>query len=111
MVLSLWYFKAVQMPYILFTGLEDFKVRGANAAPYFTVAHYTDLQQSKGLVLIRGDVVLTSRTTDDEARNLLKNAHEFYLDDRKFRFVTAFNREQDHFDFRALLREMGLPSP
>ncbi|CAI5973407.1 unnamed protein product [Closterium sp. NIES-64] len=55
-----------QMPHLLFTGLEDFKVRGPSAAPFFTVSHYPDLAAEKGVVLVRGDVVLPNKMNDDE---------------------------------------------
>lgn len=55
---------AAQMPHLLFTGLEDYKVRGTDASPYLTVAHYTELMDTKGLVLVRGDIVFPSKLTD-----------------------------------------------
>ena len=61
----------VQMPHLLYTGLEDFKVRGPRAAPFFAVTHYTELARSKELVLVRGDVVLPSQLSDDEVSTLV----------------------------------------
>eukprot|EP00850_Spirogloea_muscicola_P005940 SM000027S09721 [mRNA] locus=s27:891595:892665:- [translate_table: standard] len=55
-----------QMPHLLFTGLEDYKALGPQATPYMTVSHYKDLADTKGLVLVRGDVVLPSKLNDDE---------------------------------------------
>lgn len=57
---------AAQMPYLLFTRLEDFRARGSEASPYFTVTHHQDLAESKGLVLVRGDIVFTSQLSDSE---------------------------------------------
>lgn len=31
--------------------------QGPNALPHFTMTHYTELLDSKGLVLVRGDVI------------------------------------------------------
>ena len=59
------------MPHLLYTGLEDFKVRGPRAAPFFAVTHYTELAKSKELVLVRGDVVLPSQLSDDEVSTLV----------------------------------------
>ena len=56
--------RAAQMPHLLFTGLEDYKVRGTDASPYLTVAHYTELMDTKDLVLVRGDIVFPSKLTD-----------------------------------------------
>eukprot|EP00245_Coleochaete_scutata_P017247 TRINITY_DN8371_c0_g2_i1.p1 TRINITY_DN8371_c0_g2~~TRINITY_DN8371_c0_g2_i1.p1 ORF type:complete len:202 (+),score=36.64 TRINITY_DN8371_c0_g2_i1:72-608(+) len=99
-----------QMPHMLFTGLEDFKMLGPKASPYFTVTHYTDLADSKGLVLVRGDIVLATRLSDNEAQTLLANAHSFYLDDNRYKRVLTFNKESRDFDFRDVLQDLGIPS-
>eukprot|EP00897_Mesotaenium_endlicherianum_P005081 jgi/Mesen1/4600/ME000232S03844 len=95
-----------QMPHLLFTGLEDYKVRGTEAAPFFVVTHYPDLAESKEIVLVRGDVVLPSRLSDDEARELLKNIHDYYLDDGRYRHVKTFNKESREFDYREVLKDL-----
>lgn len=97
-----------QIPYLLVTGLHDYKLRGTNAAPFFAVTHYTELAKSKGLVLVRGDVVLPSQLSDSEAQGLLKDVHAFYLQENKFRLVQAFNKDPRSFDFQAVLRESGV---
>ncbi|GJP38427.1 hypothetical protein CLOM_g22866 [Closterium sp. NIES-68] len=97
-----------QMPHLLFTGLEDYKVRGPSASPFFTVTHYTDLAAEKGLVLVRGDVVLPNKLSDDEARTLLKDLHSFYTDDSRYRHVEAFNKHPTEFDYRAVVRALGI---
>ncbi|ONK80601.1 uncharacterized protein A4U43_C01F19640 [Asparagus officinalis] len=61
--------------------LEDYKARGTQASPYFTVTYYTEFAETKGLVLVRRDIVLTSKLTNDEARWLVQTAHSFYLND------------------------------
>ncbi|XWS12564.1 hypothetical protein CRYUN_Cryun37aG0100600 [Craigia yunnanensis] len=70
-------FCQVQFPYMLFTGLEDYKARGAQAAPYFTASFYTEFAKSKDLVLIRGDIVRTSKLTGEEAKWLLETTLNF----------------------------------
>lgn len=50
------------------TGLEDYKVRGTAASPFLTITHYTDLMDTKDLVLVRGDVVLPGKLADTEVR-------------------------------------------
>ena len=54
------------MPHLLFTALEDYRVRGSSAAPFLTATHYTELWESKGVVLVRGDVVLPNKLSDAE---------------------------------------------
>ncbi|KAJ7549114.1 hypothetical protein O6H91_07G040600 [Diphasiastrum complanatum] len=66
-----------KMPHLLFTSLEDYKARGTQASPYFTVTHYEELADTKGLILVRGDVVFTKNSV--EAKKLLEIAHSLYL--------------------------------
>ncbi|KAH0462710.1 hypothetical protein IEQ34_010285 [Dendrobium chrysotoxum] len=102
-------FIQVQMPNMLFTGLEDYKAKGTQASPYFTVTHYTEFAESKGIVLIRGDVVLPSKLGDSEARWLLETAQTFYLNDVKYRLVERFNKETHEFEFNDVLRALEMP--
>ncbi|XP_057831022.1 uncharacterized protein LOC131041820 isoform X2 [Cryptomeria japonica] len=60
-------FVQAKMPHMIFTGLEDYKARGPQASPYITVTYYKEFAESKGLVLVRGDVVFTSKLSDEEA--------------------------------------------
>ncbi|KAL8468156.1 hypothetical protein ACS0TY_031410 [Phlomoides rotata] len=62
-------------------GHIDYKARGTQAAPYLTASCYKEFADSKDLVLIRGDVVFTSKLSDDEAKWLLETAQSFYLND------------------------------
>jgi ATP synthase mitochondrial F1 complex assembly factor 1 len=101
---------AVQMPYMIFTGLEDYKARGSRASPYFTVTHYTEFAETKDTVLIRGDVVFTSKLTDEEAKCLLETAQSFYLNDVRYRHVERFNKETHEFEFKDALQVLDMPT-
>lgn len=100
---------AVQMPYILFTGLDDYKARGTQAAPYFTVTYYKEFAESKDVVLIRGDVVFASKLSDEEARRLLETAQSFYLNDVRYKLVEQFNKETHDFEFKDVLASLEIP--
>ncbi|CAK9152571.1 unnamed protein product [Ilex paraguariensis] len=100
-------FTQVQMPHMLFTGLEDYKARGTQAAPYFTVSYYTEFAESKDLVLIRGDVVLTSKLSDNEAKWLVETTQSFYLNDVRYKLVERFNKETREFEFKDVLHALG----
>ncbi|KAK8926290.1 hypothetical protein KSP39_PZI018168 [Platanthera zijinensis] len=102
-------FVQVQMPHLLFTGLEDYKERGTQASPYFAVTHYTEFAETKGTVLIRGDVVLPSKLSDSEARWLLETAQTFYLNDVRYKLVERFNKETHEFEFNDVLRALEMP--
>ncbi|RWW51603.1 hypothetical protein BHE74_00042039 [Ensete ventricosum] len=97
------------MPHMLFTGLEDYKARGTQASPYFTVTHYTEYADSKDVVLIRGDVVFTSKLSDSEAKWLLETAQSFYLNDVRYKLVERFNKKTHEFEFKDVLRALEMP--
>lgn len=98
------------MPHMIFTGLEDYKARGTQASPYFTVTFYTDFAETKNLVLIRGDVVFTSKLTDAEAKWLLETAQSFYLNDVRYSLVERFNKETREFEFKDVLQALSMPT-
>lgn len=100
---------AVHMPHILITGLEDYKARGTQAAPYFTVSYYKEFAESKDLVLIRGDIVFTSKLTDQEAEWLLETTQSFYLNDVRYKLVERFNRQTRDFEFKDVLQALEMP--
>ncbi|GAB2296979.1 hypothetical protein Dimus_031083 [Dionaea muscipula] len=102
-------FAQVKIPHMLFTGLEDYKARGTQASPYFTVCHYTDFAESKGLVLIRGDVVFASKLSDSEAKWLMETTMSFYLNDVRYKLVERFNKRTRDFEFKDVLQALDMP--
>ncbi|KAH7438330.1 hypothetical protein KP509_04G010300 [Ceratopteris richardii] len=102
------FFLQAQVPHFLFTGLEDYKIRGTNASPYMTVAHYTELSESKGLVLVRGDIVFPGKLTDTQARRLIELSHSFFLQDSRFKLMEQFNKESAEFEFEDVLKELNI---
>ncbi|KAK4759283.1 hypothetical protein SAY87_022414 [Trapa incisa] len=102
-------FVQVQMPHILFTGLEDYKARGTQAAPYFTVTFYKEFAESKDLVLIRGDIVFTSKLSDNEAKWLMETSLSFYLNDSRYKLVEKFNKQTRDFEFKDVLQALDMP--
>jgi ATP synthase mitochondrial F1 complex assembly factor 1 len=101
---------AVQMPHIIFTGLEDYKARGTQASPYLTVTYYTEFAETKDTVLVRGDVVFTSKLSDEEAKWLLETAQSFYLNDSRFKLVERFNKQTREFEFKDVLQALEMPN-
>ncbi|KAF3543575.1 hypothetical protein DY000_02001795 [Brassica cretica] len=86
------FFVAVEAPRMIFTGLEDYKARGTQAAPYLTSTFYTELSETKDLVFIRGDVVFTSKLTDEEAKWIMETSQSFYLNDTLYKLLERFNK-------------------
>lgn len=101
--------RAVQMPHIIFTGLEDYKARGTQATPYLTASFYKEFAYSKDLVLIRGDIVFTSKLSDSEAKWLLETAQSFYLNDVRYKLVDRFNKQARDFEFKDVLQALEMP--
>lgn len=62
----------MQLPYVLFTTVEEYRRFGAGAPPHMTLTHYTEFADSKGLVLVRGDVINHVVTTVPEVGHLVK---------------------------------------
>ncbi|XP_057764339.1 uncharacterized protein LOC130985398 [Salvia miltiorrhiza] len=102
-------FVQVEMPHMLFTGLEDYKARGTQAAPYLTASYYKEFAESKDLVLVRGDVVFTSKLSDEEAKWLLEAAQSFYLNDVRYKLVERFNKQTREFEFKDVLHALEMP--
>ncbi|CAN4113262.1 unnamed protein product [Withania somnifera] len=102
-------FVQVQAPHMLITALEDYKARGTQASPYFTVSYYTEFAETKDLVLVRGDIVFTSKLTDLVAKWLLDTAQSFYLKDARYKLVERFNRETREFEFKDVLQTLEMP--
>lgn len=103
-------FTQVQIPHMIFTGLEDYKARGTEATPYFTVSYYTEFAETKDLVLIRGDIVFASKLTDAEAKWLLETTQSFYLNDNRYKLIERFNKQTRDFEFKDVLQALDIPS-
>lgn len=98
------------MPHMIITGLEDYKARGTEASPYITITYYKEFAESKDLVLIRGDVVFTSKLTDSEAKWLIETAQSFYLNDTRYKLVERFNKHPQDFEFKDVLQTLEMPT-
>lgn len=99
-----------QLPFALFTQLEDFKQLGPSAPPAACVTHYTELADSHGLILSRADVLQPHITSVPEARTLMALLHVFYSNPDSFLHVHRFNHEPDSFDYESLLKQLGHPT-
>ena len=90
---------------VIFTTLEEYQKKLGGAPAYLQVSYYTELQESKGIVLMRGDVD-TSVITTQEAQ-LLANLWQIYLlDDDKYKLLETFNHEPTKFDYNLVLKDI-----
>jgi len=98
-----------QMPYILITGLDDFRQFGPNAMPYVTLTVYPELRESKDLVLIRADNLNEKSITFQETQSIASTVKSLYVDDAKYaKFIQCFNHRPNEFNFDDLLKELGI---
>ncbi|KAJ2804110.1 hypothetical protein H4R21_001770 [Coemansia helicoidea] len=89
-----------------FTSLLEYKTATTNARPYLTLTHYTDLMDSKGVVLMRGEIDTTTRHVDaHNAQYLALQMQQFYVTGgpEKRRLLELFNQKPAEFDYRALV--------
>ncbi|EFA74562.1 hypothetical protein PPL_00061 [Heterostelium album PN500] len=95
-----------QEDYFMYTYLDQYKKYTVNAVPWLSAAHYTDLLESKGIVLMRADPNLEVLNTV-QAQFLYNQTQIFLLDDKKFNIMQTFTYNPQRFDFNAVLREIN----
>lgn len=96
----------MQLPYVLFTPLGDYQTMGDAAAPFMSIVYYSELSDSKGVVLCRGDVLTRAggeAVSMQEARSLLELVHSYYLDLIKYKQVVTMNHDPMAFNFEAVV--------
>ena len=98
----------VQAPVALVTTVDEFKAVGSAAPAHVIVTYYPDLAASKGIVLVRADVLGPHVASPEEARIIMDALHRAYVDDAGHALVRAFNHAPATFSFDALLSFFGL---
>lgn len=108
---------------ILFTPLQEYKMRTSFASPYLVMTHYTDLAHSHGVVLLRGEITPASvgagngvagryMLTQEDGQLLSIAIQRFYLWDGKDkdqaregeRLLKCFHETPDRFKWEELLK-------
>ncbi|KDR85283.1 hypothetical protein GALMADRAFT_234057 [Galerina marginata CBS 339.88] len=113
--------KPVQIPpnppsaTVLFTPLQEYKLRGAFATPYLVLTLYTELAATHGLVLLRGEITPSTNgyghmLSQEDAQLLTTSLQKFYLwEEGKEqlsegrRLLRAFNQTPEEFKWQDLL--------
>ncbi|KYQ92951.1 hypothetical protein DLAC_05551 [Tieghemostelium lacteum] len=94
-----------QGDHFVYTYLEQYKKYSVNAVPWLTATHYTDLIDSKGIVLMRADPnfeVLNSI----QANYLYQQTQMYLLDDSKYQHLQLFNHHPQKFSFDVVIKDM-----
>ena len=93
------------------TTLQEFQESPADAVSHLTLTYYTELSSSKGLVLVRGDLLTRDHLDPFEAKALVKQIHHFYTDPKAYRNrVWQFNHNASAFNYYDFLKELGYKS-
>ncbi|RKP38597.1 ATP11 protein-domain-containing protein, partial [Dimargaris cristalligena] len=93
-----------------FTPLLEYKTHGESAKTYLTLTNYTEFLDSKGIVLMRGELTDPKLPLSMDSAHLLTLAvQQFYLTGSaaKKQLVEVFNNKPVEFDFDQLLAEFN----
>ncbi|KAF8349815.1 ATP11 protein-domain-containing protein [Amanita rubescens] len=105
---------------VLFTPLQEYKSRMSFATPYLVLTHYTDLAETHGIVLLRGEITPNSEyqkyiMTQSDAQLLSMAVQKFYLRDKNVsgrseggELLRQFHEEPAKFRWEDLLKHGNL---
>lgn len=98
---------------ILFTTLQEYKLRQTFALPYLVLTHYTDLASTHGIVLMRGELTMSPSQkyllSQADAQFLAMGLQRFYLptdgdrSSERRRLLSCFHEKPDKFKWEELL--------
>ncbi|ORY93047.1 ATP11 protein-domain-containing protein [Syncephalastrum racemosum] len=92
-----------------FTSLLEYKAKGTEARPFLTITHFPELADSKGIVLMKGEISDNPRMIDTQNAQFLAFAlQQFYATgaQSKFELVEKFHRAPHEFDYQELINEI-----
>ncbi|PFH54742.1 hypothetical protein AMATHDRAFT_284 [Amanita thiersii Skay4041] len=108
---------------VLFTPLQEYKLRLSFATPYLVLTNYTDLAQTHGIVLLRGEITPNANMiqgqnymlSQSDAQFLAMSMQKFYLWDNDQsgqsngrKLLKQFHEEPTQFKWEDLLEEARL---
>ncbi|PVV01123.1 hypothetical protein BB560_004470, partial [Smittium megazygosporum] len=100
-----------QFHQIFFTSLLEFQTKKELARPYLVVTHYTDLIESKEIVLMKGEIIENEGANFglDEAKLLALVLQRFYISPTQNRvdLLNTFTKNPSNFDFNQLIESVN----
>ncbi|KAK7694213.1 hypothetical protein QCA50_001393 [Cerrena zonata] len=117
--------KNPQTSTVLFTPLQEYKLRASYATPHLVITHYTDLVETHGLVLLRGEITPSTGNggvsadgrfllSQQDAQLLALGVQRFYLwsqgHDEKEALLKCFHENPDDFKWEDLLKHAEVSS-
>ena len=67
------------------------------ATPYMVLTAFTELIDTKGICLMRGDLI--SNLSEDEGQTIMEKLLNTYLRDSEYETIKQFNHESDKFNY------------
>ncbi|KAI5857769.1 ATP11 protein-domain-containing protein [Tricharina praecox] len=107
-----WTFPSRESATVIFTSLEDYKLRGEFAQPHTTLTHHLELADGHGLVLAQGQVISERGVSVDQAQLLVIALQKFYgaiessETERRKEMLEMFTRGDEKFSIEALIAEV-----
>ncbi|KAJ1672718.1 hypothetical protein EV182_006628 [Spiromyces aspiralis] len=89
-----------------FTSLLEYKSNLSSARPHLSLIHYTDLADSKGIVLMRGEISSDPRMlTPQQAQFLALQMQQFYVTggQEKQKLLETFTFHPQNFNYEQLI--------
>lgn len=108
---------------VMFTPLQEYKLRQSFATPYLVLTHYTELAESHGVVLMRGEITPASSgagagdgrfmLSQEDAHLLGLSVQKFYLwgggEDTRTKLLKSFHETPAEFKWEELLEHADFP--
>lgn len=92
------------------TSLLEYKTKGEKARPFLTLTHYPELADTKGIVLMRGEINNNPKKmiSAANAQFLAFAVQQFYSTNNptSVKLVKTFNTLPEEFNYQDLIKEM-----
>jgi len=85
------------------TFLGDFQRNPETATPYMVLTVFDELVESKGIALMRGDLI--SHLDEDEGHTIMTTLLNGYLRDTGYENIRRFNHEPNTFKYEEYIKE------
>eukprot|EP01095_Lingulamoeba_sp_RSL-Kostka_P016872 TRINITY_DN8465_c0_g1_i1.p1 TRINITY_DN8465_c0_g1~~TRINITY_DN8465_c0_g1_i1.p1 ORF type:complete len:272 (+),score=31.32 TRINITY_DN8465_c0_g1_i1:154-969(+) len=82
---------------------QQFLNENKEVIPTCTVQFFRDIEDSKGIVLMRGDISDTTLLTTQKAQFIINTMQLFYLDNDKYKYIKQFNVDPNNFDIQNVI--------
>lgn len=105
-----FFFLQFQSHQCYITSLLEYKTKGEKARPFLTITHFPELADTKGIVLMRGEV-------NDNPKKMISAANAQFLafavqqfystnNPKTAKLVEIFNKSPEEFNYQDLIKEM-----